>query len=96
MSAISSSIFGDSDRTLAVSTFNRLLDCINLPALVGGGFPRGDDRGNCGGVRYLLPSLAVVVVLASCSRWYCWRLSLLFFIKFFGRDHFSCLITRLV
>ena len=45
MSAISSSIFGDSDCTLAVSTFNGLLICINLPAFVGGGFPFGDDRG---------------------------------------------------
>ena len=48
MSAISSSIFGDSDCTLAVSTFNRLLGCIYLPAFVGGGFPCGDDRGICG------------------------------------------------
>ena len=39
MSAISSSIFGDSDCTLAVSTFSRLLGCINQPVFVGGSFP---------------------------------------------------------
>ena len=48
MSAISSSIFGNSDRTFAVSTFKRLLGCINLPEFVGGGFPYGYDRGICG------------------------------------------------
>ena len=36
LSAISSSIFGDSDCALAVSTFKRFLGCINLPAFVGG------------------------------------------------------------
>ena len=45
MSAISSSFFGDSDCTLAVSIFNSLLGCIILPVFVGGGFPCGGDSG---------------------------------------------------
>ena len=49
MSAINSSIFGDSDCTLAVRTFSRLLGCIILTVFVGGGFPGGGgDGGTCG------------------------------------------------
>ena len=48
MSAINSSIFGNSDCTLAVNTFIRLLGCISLTVFVGGGFPGGGDGGTCG------------------------------------------------
>ena len=47
-SSINSPIFGDSDCTLEVSTFSRLLGCISLPVFVGGGFPGGGDGGTCG------------------------------------------------
>ena len=41
-------IHRDSDCTLAVSIFRRLLGCISLPVFVGGGFPGGGDGGTCG------------------------------------------------
>ena len=48
MSAINSSIFGNSDCTLTVNTFSRLLGYISLPIFVGAGFPGGGDGGTCG------------------------------------------------
>ena len=48
INAISSTIFDNSDCTLAVSTFSRLLGCISLPVFVAGGFSCGGDRGICG------------------------------------------------
>ena len=84
MSAINSAIFGDSDRTLAVSTFSRLLGCISLPVFVGGGFPGGGDGGTCGvlgtvgcccpwqSLSFLL--VAVVCTVGDCI---CWLLSFL-------------------
>ena len=92
MSAISSSIFGDSDCTLAVSTFNWLLGCINLSAFVGG-LPCGDDRGTCGvwstvGCCRSWESLLflLVAVVGTVGDRPCRFLSILF-----CRDRFCCL-----
>ena len=68
MSAISSSIFGDSDCTLVVSTFSRLLGCIKVVRtgfpcevvpLAAGGSPCDGDRGIC----------AVSSALCCCCPW---------------------------
>ena len=74
MSAINSSIFGNSDCTLAVSTFSRLLGCISIPVFVGGGFPGSGDGGTCGNevLLVVVALAAVLIVLAGCSCVYCW------------------------
>ena len=68
MSAINSSIFGDSDCTLAVSTFSRLFGCISLPVFVGGGFPGG------GGRSYIPVEFEVLLVVVTLGSPYrsCW------------------------
>ena len=93
MSVISSSILGDNDCTLAVSTSSRVLGCINLPAFVGEGFPYGDDRGICGvwstvgccRPRRSLLFLLVAVIGTVGDR------PLQVFIICFDRDRFCCL-----
>ena len=82
ISAINLSIFGDSDWTLGVSTFSRLLGCISLPVFVGGGFPGGGDGGTCGvwGAVGCCPwhlSFLLVAVVYTVGDRPCWLLSFL-------------------
>ena len=76
-SAINSSIFGDSNWTLTVSTFSRVLGCISQPVFVGGGLCGTWSAVDCWCPWQSL-SFLLVAVVGTVDDHPCWLLSFLF------------------